>query len=79
MAGLIISVEEARELLGKAGQNMTDEEIEEVIINLDIIAKDSLEMARNKLLMKRDANELAQLTYDIYKEKKRSHGVSRAE
>jgi Ca2+-binding EF-hand superfamily protein len=70
MTGLIISVAEARELLGKAGKNMTDEEIEDLIVNLDVIAKHSLEMARNKLLMKRDAIELAELTYDIYQDKK---------
>jgi len=40
---------------------MTDEEIEDLIINLDVLAKHSLEMARNKLLMKRDATELAEL------------------
>ncbi len=79
MAGFIISVGEAREILGKAGQNMTDEEIEDVIINLDVIAKNSLEMTREKLLMKRDATELAELIYDIYNEKKRSHGVRRTE
>lgn len=70
MTGLIISVVEARELLGKAGKNMTDKEIEDLIVNLDVIAKHSLEMARNRLLMKRDATELAELTYDIYQDKR---------
>jgi hypothetical protein len=68
MAELIISVKEARELLGKAGQDMTEEEIEDLIINLDVIAKHSLEMARKKLHIKRDARELAELIYDVYHE-----------
>jgi hypothetical protein len=67
---LIISVTEARELLGTAGKNMIDEEIEDLIINLDVIAKHSLEMARNKLHMKRDATELAELAYDVYQDEK---------
>jgi hypothetical protein len=67
---LIISVEEARKILGSAATAMSDEEIIEVISTLDIMAKDALETARNKLHMKKDATDLANLIYDIYQDKK---------
>jgi hypothetical protein len=67
---LIISVEEARKILGSAATAMSDEEIIEVISTLDIMAKDALETARYKLHMKKDATDLANLIYDIYQDKK---------
>lgn len=42
MESLIISVKEARKLLGKTAKNMTDEEIEKTIIDLNFIAKHAL-------------------------------------
>jgi hypothetical protein len=68
---LIVSVEEARKILGSDAANMTDDEIIEVISTLDIMAKGALETARMKLRMKHDARELATLIYDIYQDKKR--------
>ncbi len=38
----IISVKEARKLLGKTAENMTDEEIEKTIIDLNFIAKHAI-------------------------------------
>jgi hypothetical protein len=68
---LIVSVKEARKILGSDAANMTDDEIIEVISTLDIMAKGALETARTKLRMKQDARELATLIYDIYQDKKR--------
>jgi hypothetical protein len=68
---LIVSLEEARKILGADAVNMTDEEIIEVVSTLDILAKDALQTARTKLRMKNDAKELATLIYDIYQDKKR--------
>ena len=62
---LIISVKEARKILGKEAQTMTDGEIINVITTLYLIAKDSLQKARKK-----GAMELANLIYDVYKGKK---------
>ncbi len=59
----IVSVEEARSILGKDAKVMTDEEVKQVIDNLD-------EMAKLALLRKRDARDLASLIYDIYSERK---------
>jgi hypothetical protein len=67
---LIVTVEEARTILGSDASSMTDEEITEVISSLDIMAKDALETAQAKLRMKKDANDLANLIYDIYQDKK---------
>jgi hypothetical protein len=64
---MIITVSEARKILGKSSKNMSDDEIIDVISTLDIIAKDSLE----KLRIKRDANELASLIYDVYQDEKK--------
>lgn len=68
--GLIISVEEAREILGADAKTMTDEQITEVIQTLDAIAVAALRDGRER--MKADALALAELTYDIYQDKKRS-------
>jgi len=65
----IISVEEARELLGNDGNNMSDEQIAELIETLDLIAVQALKDAREQR-MKQDAMAMANLTYDIYRDKK---------
>ena len=48
---LIISVDEARKLLGKKYDHMTDEQIEDIILHLDEIARlyiqDAIEKLRN--------------------------------
>lgn len=67
---LIITVKEAREILGEKSDGMSDEEIEFVIGTLDLMAKDALKISTEEVHRKRDAYRLAQLTYDIYKEKK---------
>ena len=65
-----ITVKEARKILGKDANSMSDAEIEEVVSTLTILAKDTLETARLKILRKRDAKRLAELTYDIYQDEK---------
>ncbi len=65
----IISVDEARKILGKDADNMSDKDIEHVIDTLDLLAKDTLEQTRHKMLMRRDSMALANLLYDIYKKK----------
>jgi hypothetical protein len=67
---LIVSVKEARKILGSDAVGMSDKEIIEVISTLDVIAKDTLETARKQMKMKRDAADLAQLIHDIYQDKK---------
>jgi hypothetical protein len=67
----IISVKEARKILGKTASGMTDEEIEELVENLDVIAVHALKDAREKR-MKEDASAMAELIYDIYQDKKHS-------
>lgn len=67
----IVTVEEAREILGSDAIRMTDEEIVEVITTLDLLARDALETARNKLRLENDTEDLAQLIYDIYQDKKK--------
>ncbi len=47
---LIISVQEARELLGNEADGMTDEQIERLIEELDAIAKYSLKQAVSELI-----------------------------
>ena len=66
----VISVEEARKILGGVAENMTDEEIESVVETLDLLAIEALKYSNEELLRKRDAKQLAELTYDIYKEQK---------
>lgn len=73
---LIVSVDEARKILGTDAEGLTDEEIITVISTLDILAKDALETVRTKLRMKKDAKALAELIYDIYQEKKSSKSNS---
>lgn len=73
----IISVEEARKILGKDADNMSDKDIEYVIDTLDLLAKDTLEQTKHKMLMRRDSMALAKLLYDIYKKKKRDDVLGR--
>lgn len=67
----IISIKEARKLLGKDASRMSDEELLETIETIDLLAKDALDLARHKLQTKADARDLANLIYDIYQDKKR--------
>lgn len=69
----IISVEEARKILGKGADNMSENDIEYVIDTLDLLARDTLEQTKHKMLMRRDSMALANLLYDIYKKKKRDN------
>ena len=64
----IISIKEARKILGKTAERMTDEEIDSVIETLDLLAVEALKLSKEDLLRKRDAKRLAELTYDIYQE-----------
>lgn len=66
----VISVEEARKILGNDADTMSDNDIGYVIDTLDLLAKDTLEQTRHKMLMRRDSMALANLLYDIYKKKK---------
>jgi hypothetical protein len=65
---LIVSVEEAREILGQSANKMTDEEIIELVQNLDAIAVCALRDATQK--RKDDALALANVVYDVYQDKK---------
>jgi 5-bromo-4-chloroindolyl phosphate hydrolysis protein len=49
MSDLIITVKEARKLLGKDYEQMTDEQIEELIIQLDEIARLSLRQSIERI------------------------------
>ena len=66
----IVSVKEARKLLGDSADAMSDDEILKVINTLDLLAKDALQLARENLRKKKDADDLANLVYDIYQEDK---------
>lgn len=66
---MIVSVKEARKILGRMAKDMTDEEITELVDNLDAIAIDALRQAREKR-MKEDVIAFAELIYDIYQDKK---------
>lgn len=66
--GLVVSVAEAREILGELAKDMSDEEITDLILNLDAIAVAALRDAMQK--RKDDAFDLANLIYDIYQDKK---------
>jgi len=65
---MIVSIKEAREILGKDAAGMTDDEIEFVIETLDLMAVDALKLSKEELIRKRDAKQLADLTYDLYRE-----------
>ena len=75
--GLIVSVKEARKMLGKDAHGMSDDEIIQVITTLDLLAKDALELARVKLRRKKDAKALANVGYDIYQDEKRTKKQSK--
>ncbi len=66
----IIPIEEAREILGAKGEKMSDIEIAYLIETTDHMAEFALKQARKELIAKQDANKLADLIYDVYKEKK---------
>jgi hypothetical protein len=66
----VISIQEARTILGADARDMTDTEIEYLIEALDIMAKDALKLAKDELHRKRDAKQMAELIYDVYKDKK---------
>lgn len=67
----VLSVKEAREILGKDADKMSDEEVESTILILNDIATAALEDARMKKLNE-DATKMAELIYDIYQDKKAS-------
>jgi hypothetical protein len=67
----IISVKEARKILGKDAEEMTDQEIMTVIETLDLMAKDSLQEAKRRIRMKKDAKGLAEVTYSVYQDEKK--------
>jgi hypothetical protein len=66
----IISVEEARNILGEDALQMTDTEILNVINTLDLLAKDALQEAQRRIRMKKDAKGLAEVIYTEYKSDK---------
>jgi len=47
----VMSVEEARKLLGEEANEMTDDQIERLIDDLDILARYALKLARQKVRM----------------------------
>ncbi len=67
----IISVKEAKKILGKDADSMTNSEIEEIIETLHLLAKDTLQVAREKILRKRDAKGLAEIIYSEYQADKK--------
>lgn len=67
----IISVKEARKLLGADANGMSDEEILHVIETLQSLAKNAIEDARVRLRRKKDAKALANVIYDVYKDNKK--------
>ncbi len=71
MTESVISIKEARKILGITAENMTDEEIESTVVTLDLLAIQALKLSKEELLRKRDAKKLAELTYDIYKDTKK--------
>jgi uncharacterized protein YkuJ len=66
----IISVKEAREILGNDAIDMSDDELLAVINTLDLLAKDALDEAKRRIRMKKDAKELAEVIYSVYKDDK---------
>lgn len=66
----MMSVKEARKVFGETAESMSDEQIENTIETLDLLATQALKQAKEERLRKEDAKKLAELTYDIYKESK---------
>jgi hypothetical protein len=69
----VISVTEARKILGKDAEGMSDEELRNIIHTLDLLAKDALRHARESISVKKDAKALADLTYNIHKDSKKKN------
>lgn len=56
---MIISIEEARKILGKEGANMTDEQISDTILALDAIARETIRACvRGEFRMAADREEV---------------------
>ena len=66
---LIISVSQARKLLGQDADDMTEAEIVDLIHTLDSMADNALRLAQVRR-REIDASDLAQLINDIYQDKK---------
>jgi hypothetical protein len=66
----IVSVEEARQILGEDAVGMADDEILNVINTLDLLAKDALQEAKRKIRIMQDAKGLAEIIYSEYKSQK---------
>ncbi len=58
-----MSIEEAREILGTEAMKYSDDELEKLITDLEILAKDTLRMAREKLQEERRIISWAKFTY----------------
>lgn len=67
----VVSLVEARKLLGNDAVGMTDDEILNVINTLDLLAKDAIDHAKKEIRIKKDAKVLAELMYDVYQDKKK--------
>lgn len=72
MADEIMSITEARAILNKTADKMTDDEVADTVRNLDEIAKAAFEDVRKKRI-KQDAAAMAELIYDIYQDKKKQN------
>ena len=68
----IISVKEARKILGSTATGMSDDEISDVIDTLHSLAKSAIDDAKTKLQIKKDTKDLANLIYDIHQDKKKA-------
>lgn len=69
----VISVKEARKILGQLADNMSDEEVEKLIDNLSFIAEDSLKKVRKKL-SEEELIEIGSYLNDFYVVKKADNG-----
>lgn len=65
---MVMSVKEARNLLGDDGANMGDVEIEELVNNLEILARYALRQSQTEREVQKDAAGLAELIYDCHQE-----------
>lgn len=64
---MIVPIEEAREILGNEAKKLSDDEVEQLIRDLDVMAVYALHEAQK--MREEAALALALLIYDIYKEK----------
>ena len=62
--------------MGGAANRISDKELLETINTLDLLAVDALEKAKREIQIKAHANDMSNLIYDIYRDKK-SKGVDR--